>query len=157
MSGVKGRSGRKPRWGDEEIEEAADSLLDWLEADPENHLWFKDWAIENNLPPEYLSRWSERNPIFRQAMGVAEMAQEARLVNGGLKNRLNARIVALVLESRHRWVSRQQLAVEMPAETRLPASVEDADKVIREVQEHKRRLEEIVEMAKRVGTAIVDG
>lgn len=157
MAGVKGRSGRKPTWGDEQIEEAAESLLDWLEADPENHLWFKDWAIENNLPPEYLSRWSERNPIFRQAMGVAEMAQEARLVNGGLKNRLNARIVALVLESRHRWAGRQQLAVEMPAEQRMPSSIEEANKLIEAVSAHRDSLIGIVEQARVLGTAIVDG
>ena len=41
------------------------------------------------------------------------MAQEARLVNGGLRNKLNSRIVALVLESRHRWASRQSIAVEL--------------------------------------------
>jgi len=156
MAGAKGRSGRRPKWDENAIEEAAESLLDWLEADPENHLWFKDWAIENNLPPEYLSRWSERNPIFRQAMQMAEMAQEARLVNGGLKNRLNSRIVALVLESRHRWAGRQQLAVEMPADTCLPTTPEEADKIIREVQDHKRYLEEILEMANSLPSAIVN-
>ncbi|MBN2129063.1 MAG: hypothetical protein JW741_06175 [Sedimentisphaerales bacterium] len=107
MAGKVGRSGRKPKWSEEQIEEAAESLHDWLEADPEGHIWFKDWAIENHLPPEYLSRWAAKNPIFRQAMETAEMAQEARLVNGGLRNKLNSRIVALVLESRHRWAGRR--------------------------------------------------
>jgi hypothetical protein len=111
MAGVKGRSGRKPKWTDEQIEEAAQDLLDWLEEDSENHVWFKDWAVENSLPPEYLSRWSAKSAVFRQAMEMAEMAQESRLVNGGLRNRLNARIVALVLQSKHRWENRQSLTV----------------------------------------------
>jgi len=111
MAGVKGRSGRKPKWTDEQIEEAAQDLLDWLEEDREDHIWFKDWCIENGLPPEYLSRWSAKSSIFRQAVEVAEQTQEARLVDGGLRNKLNARIVALVLESRHKWAGRQSLTV----------------------------------------------
>ena len=92
MSGVRGRSGRKPKWTDEQIEEAADSLLDWLEADPENHIWFKSWAIENGIAPQYLSLWAEKNRIFREAMEIAERTQkEGRLVEGGLRNKFNAR------------------------------------------------------------------
>jgi hypothetical protein len=121
MAGVKGRSGRKPKWTDEQIEEAALDLLDWLEEDPDNHIWFKDWAIAAHLPPEYLSRWSDKNEIFRQAMEMAEMAQESRLVNGGLRNKLNARIVALVRESRHRWAGRQSLTVTQEGNQRTLA------------------------------------
>ena len=121
MAGKAGRSGRKPKWTDEQIEEAAESLLTWLEEDREDHIWFKDWCIENGLPPEYLSRWTAKNAIFRQAMEMAEMAQESRLVNGGLKNKLNSRIVALVLESRHRWAGRQNLSVTQEGSQRTLA------------------------------------
>jgi len=110
MAGVKGRSGRKPKWTDDRIAQAAQDLLNWLE-DPE-HIWSKDWAIENHIPPEYLSRWSAKSTVFRQAVELAEMRQESRLVNGGLTKKFNARIVALVLESRHKWSSRQSVTVE---------------------------------------------
>lgn len=37
MAGVKGRSGRKPKWTDEQIEEAAQDLLDWLAEAPRTY------------------------------------------------------------------------------------------------------------------------
>jgi hypothetical protein len=150
MAGIKGRSGRKPKWTDEQIEEAAESLLDWLEEDPDNHLWFRDWAIENGIPAEYLSRWSAKNNIFRQAMETAEMAQEARLVNGGLRNKLNARIVALVLESRHGWAGRQSLELsQSPQELRF-GSVEECDETIRAAEARRTQLQEMLEEANRL-------
>lgn len=155
MAGVKGRSGRKPKWDDSAIEAAAEDLLLWLE--DENNLWFRDWAIGSGLYPEVLSRWSTKNAVFRQAMAVAEMVQEARLVRGGLLNKFNSRIVALCLEHRHNWASRQQLSVETPSHQTFPGSVEEADKQIAELQAHRASLTEMLEQARAVGSIIVNG
>jgi hypothetical protein len=180
MAGVKGRSGRRPKWDDNAIEEAAESLLSWLAEDPDDHIWFRDWAIENGIPAEYLSRWSAKNDIFRQAMETAEMAQEARLVNGGLRNKLNARIVALVLESRHRWAGRQSLTVaqegshmtladvlreqmpEDPAEARewlkCVADGQGAGpeaEAVREAAKREIEMADLIELAKSLPSAIV--
>lgn len=155
MAGVKGRSGRKPKWTDEQIEDAAESLLDWLEADPENNIWLRDWAVQNHLPPEYLSRWSAKNPVFHQAMETAEMVQEARLVRGGLLNKYNSRIVALCLESRHGWASRQRLAVEASGQAMLPSTIEDADRQIEQIRKHRDSLAAMLDTAKELGSAIV--
>jgi hypothetical protein len=183
MSGVKGRSGRKPKWGDEQIEEAAESLLDWLEADPENHVWFKSWAVENGVPPEYLSRWSAKNAVFRQAIGVAEQTQEARLVDGGLRNRWNPRICALVLQARHSgWHDRQSLTVTQETDPRTLADAlrdqmpEDPTEArqwlqsvaegrgagaeaeaVRDAAEHQMLMLDIVEQANHVESAVVGG
>jgi hypothetical protein len=179
MAGRPGRSGRKPKWTDEKIAEAAEDLLRWLEEDTD-HIWFRDWAIENNVPPEYLSRWAAKSAVFRQAVETAEMAQESRLVNGGLKNKLNSRIVALVLESRHRWAGRQSLTVaqegsrmtladilqeQMPAD---PAearqwlqSIADGQGVgaeadaVRDAAEHQIKMLDTIELARALPSAIV--
>jgi len=103
-------AGRPRRWTDEDIEQLAVDLVHWMKEDPDR-VWFKSWAIERGIPPEYLSRWAARNEVFRQAMALSEAWQEERVFTGALYGKYNSRIAALCLETKHHWSKTQNINV----------------------------------------------
>lgn len=98
--------GRPIKFTKEEIELHADEFKKWLE-NP-SHVWFKDFALDNDLDPDYLSIWAEENEKFFGVYKAAKHRQESRLVNGGLINAFNGSIVKLVLANAHGWKTDRQ-------------------------------------------------
>jgi hypothetical protein len=98
--------GRPTKFTKEEIERYADEFKKWLE-NP-SHVWFKDFALDNDLDPDYLSVWAEENEKFFGVYKAAKHRQESRLINGGLLNAYNGSIVKLVLANAHGWKTEKQ-------------------------------------------------
>lgn len=93
--------GRPTKFTKEQIERYADEFKKWL--DNPSHVWFKDFALDNDLDPDYLSVWAEENEKFLGVYKAAKHRQESRLINGGLMNAYNGSIVKLVLANAHGW------------------------------------------------------
>lgn len=87
----------------ESIEKYADLFSEWLQ-DPE-HIWFKDFAIEKRINPDLLSKWAKENEKFNGIYKLAKEIQESRVINGGLRNKLNAGLVKFMLVAKHGWES----------------------------------------------------
>lgn len=94
-----GEGGLKSPYTKEIIEEYADKFKEWLK--DESHVWLKDFALDNDFDPDFLSKWAKENERFAGAYKIAKHRQESRLVNGGLQNAYNSKIVSLLLSSCH--------------------------------------------------------
>ncbi len=97
----KGEGGRPRRYSPEDIETYADEFKTWLQ--DLSHVWFKDFALDNDIDPDLLSEWANENERFSGVYRLAKHRQESRLVNGGLMNVYNGSIVKLVLANAHGW------------------------------------------------------
>lgn len=95
------KGGRPRKYSTEDIERFADEFATWLK-DP-SHIWFKDFALEKDIDPDFLSEWAKENDKFNGIYKIARHRQESRLVNGGLMNAFNGTIVKLVLANAHGW------------------------------------------------------
>jgi len=98
--------GRPSKYTKEQIEKYADAFKEWLK-DSKN-VWFKDFALDNDLDPDLLSEWANENEKFSGVYKAAKHRQESRLVNGGLINTYNGSIVKLVLANAHKWSTEKQ-------------------------------------------------
>ncbi len=100
--------GRPKKFDKESIEQKAIEFKKWLD-DP-NHIWFKDFALDNDLDPDLLSEWANENDKFSGVYRQAKHRQESRLINGGLQNAYNSSIVKLVLANAHGWIDNKSEA-----------------------------------------------
>lgn len=101
-----GEGGRPRRYLTKDIEIYADKFKDWLQ-EP-SHVWFKDFALDNDIDPDLLSEWANENERFNGVYKAAKHRQESRLINGGLTNSYNSSIVKLVLGNAHGWSDRTE-------------------------------------------------
>lgn len=106
---IHGEGGRPRRYSQQDIEQFADELTVWLK-NPDN-IWFKDFCLDRDIDPDFMSEWSSENERFNGAYRQAKHRQESRLVNGGLKNLYNGTIVKFVLANAHGWVDKQETKV----------------------------------------------
>jgi len=116
--------GRESPYTTEIIEKYADDLKEWLK-DP-MHVWFKDFALDNDFDPDYLSIWAKKNQKFSGAYKIAKQRQESRLVNGGLLNAFNSKIVSLLLSSCHGINEKKEEKHSFDTESKIPSWVSDA-------------------------------
>ena len=100
--------GRPTKYTPEKIDAFADELLQWLKC-PTN-VWFKDFCINMDIDPDYMSEWAAENEKFSGAYRLAKARQESRLVNGGLLNAFNPGIVKFVLQNAHNWREKTEIS-----------------------------------------------
>lgn len=99
-------TGRPKRYSKEDIERFADELLLWLK-EPMN-IWYKDFCLQRDIDPDYMSEWAHENERFSGVYKLAKHWQESKLVNGGLHDVLSGNIVKLVLANVHNWKTDKQ-------------------------------------------------
>jgi exopolysaccharide biosynthesis protein len=119
------KGGRPHRDSLEDIDKYADEFLNWL--NNENNIWFKDFCLNQNIDPDYLSEWAERSERFRGVYKLAKHRQESRLINGGLFNKMSGNIVKLVLSNAHGWSDKQETKVSGDKENPLAFLLDMAD------------------------------
>jgi hypothetical protein len=98
-------TGGRPRlYSKEDIERYADEFKVWL--NDSSHVWFKDFCLDNDIDPDFLSEWAAENEKFAGVYRQAKHRQESRLINGGLLSVYNGSIVKLVLANAHGWTDK---------------------------------------------------
>jgi hypothetical protein len=117
--------GRPRRYSQQDIENYADEFKKWLN-DP-NHVWFKDFCLDNDIDPDLMSEWAQENDKFNGVLKLAKHRQESRLINGGLLNVYNGSIVKLVLGNAHGWSEKQETKLSGDAVNPLSFVLETID------------------------------
>lgn len=102
------RGGRPRRYSKKDIEHYADEFKKWL--NDSNHVWFKDFCLDNDIDPDLMSVWAEESEKFAGVYKLAKHRQESRLINGGLLSVYNSSIVKLVLANAHGWTDKQLIS-----------------------------------------------
>ena len=115
--------GRPPKYSNEEIEKYADELIIWAR-DPMN-LWVKDFCLDKDIDPDFMSQWADKNNKFAGAYRIARSKQEAKLVNGGLTEVFSGSIVKFVLANVHGWSEKTETKISGDATNPLSFIVSD--------------------------------
>jgi len=123
--------GRPPKYSKEDIERYAEKFKAWL-IDP-SHVWFKDFALDHDFDPDYLSEWADENENFRGVYRQAKHRQISRLVNGGLLSAYNSAIVKLVLGNAHGWSERTETKLSGDAVNPLAFVLKEIDGTTKEL------------------------
>jgi hypothetical protein len=123
--------GRPRRYSQSDIERYADEFKEWLK-EP-SHIWFKDFCLDNDIDPDYLSEWASENEKFRGVYNIAKHRQESRLVNGGLLSTYSGSIVKLVLSNVHGWADKQETKLSGDAANPMAFLLQKVDGSSREL------------------------
>lgn len=107
---TEGLAGRPRKYSDEDLEKFADELLIWLK-NPK-HIWFADFALDQDINPNRMSAWAKENERFRIAYEIAQERQKSKLINGSLFKELDGSTVKLVLAHAHGWHDKLTQKVE---------------------------------------------
>lgn len=170
------------KWTAEVINgEIAERLLAFFER-PES-LFLEAFCVEQGFPREYLARWnSDENPVFRDALAMANTIQAARLLEQAVRSQLNARVACLILQAKHGFSTKSEVTVHEPQDdyeskaraatealmAAKPADPQKAREWLAEIQQNgeevareaAQRAMELVDMmatATSLNTAIIDG
>ncbi|MBP7051598.1 MAG: hypothetical protein KBE65_11330 [Phycisphaerae bacterium] len=174
----KAKCGRPTVWTDEVIEEKAKSLLAYFE-NPDS-LFLEAWCAQEKLRVEYVSQWAAQNEVFADALALVSTTQCARLLEGGVHNKLNSKVVSLVLQSRHGFNPRSDVTLRAaepteedevrqqaqtlvrvlpsaPAEARIQLQeLRSADQIGQRTVDETLRLIDLLERARQTETGIVE-
>lgn len=167
-------------WTPEAIEQMAQSLLSYFE-EPDS-LFLETWCAQEGIPLEYISRFAATNDTFADALALVSARQASRLLEGGIHNRLNSKIAALVLASRFGFsaktdvtlrrdeqsddekIHRQaetlvQLLPKDPTEARLRLDEfrQSGDQIIQAAADRAEQLLLMTQEAESVDCGVVDG
>lgn len=143
------------RWTPARIEELAASLLEFMQ-DPQ-HLFYKQWCIQEGIPASHVSRFAEANETFASALEKANDIQEVRLIEHGLSGKYHHAIVKLILGSKFGYAENTALAISTPNSKPILGSIEACDKAIAEAQAQKTAFENMVAEARQLESAVVEG
>jgi hypothetical protein len=150
----KNKGGRPKTWTQELITELATDFEDFMSH--ESHWWFKDWAIDNWIPVELLSRWAQTNQRFQQAYARATAIQERRLLTMAIENKYAGRMVELVLKSKHGYTDRVENTDKAP-ENSIPSDPKAIQEQIAALQAALSAQAKIEVGLGEAGSAVCDG
>lgn len=117
--------GRPRRYCTEEIDAFADEFIEWLK--DSSNIWFKDFCLDKDIDPDFMSEWASENEKFKGAYRLAKQRQESKLINGGLLNAYNGSIVKFVLANAHGWTDKQETKVSGDAANPLAFILKNVD------------------------------
>ncbi|MDE3022095.1 MAG: hypothetical protein KGI54_09555 [Pseudomonadota bacterium] len=106
---LKPEMGRPRIFTQEEIEDMADELLEWMRAKPEN-VFFKYFCSSKNIKSRYLSEWEKQSDYFSEALSIAKEIQEEKLVTGSLFKKMDAGIATWMLCTNHTFTHPTKMA-----------------------------------------------
>lgn len=147
------------------IAELKDSMVRYF--DSSDSLFFESWAVSEGIHMRQVRRLVEADEGFAETFERCGAMQASRLLEGSSRpltntgNRtiysVNPRIASLVLVAKHGYKTQQEVTIsELPAGPQLD-SPEACDTVIREAEERKRQLQDMVEQARTIGSIVVNG
>lgn len=103
-----GKNGGRPeKYTNEVLEKLAEELIAWTKKP--TSIWFEAFAIERGIPSDSMAYFAEKNEKFAEAYHFAKQWQKLKLIEGGLMNKLNARITTLLLAHGHNIREQQEV------------------------------------------------
>jgi len=98
--------GRPRRHSTEDVERFADELIVWIKK--ESSFWLKDFCLERDIDPDYMSIWAKENEKFAGAYKIAKSFQESRIFKGAMQETFNTTMSKFALMNCHGWADRQE-------------------------------------------------
>ncbi|HSW00321.1 MAG TPA: hypothetical protein VLI39_09130 [Sedimentisphaerales bacterium] len=130
-------------------------------------LFFESWAVSEGIHMRQVRRLVEADEGFAETFERCGAIQASRLLEGStrpmpttgnhVRYAVNPRTAILVLQAKHSYNQRSEVTIsEAPDGPRLD-SPEACDEAIRQAQERKQQLAEMLEQARTIGSIIVGG
>lgn len=98
--------GRPRRYSTEDIEKYANELIEWMK--DESRFWLKDFCLERDIDPDFMSEWSRENEKFNGAYKLAKGLQESRIFKGSMVEIFNSGMSKFALMNCHGWADKQE-------------------------------------------------
>src|SRR5271170_4983859 len=120
-----GEGGRPRKFSQEDIEYHAEALLEWMKKS--DSIWLKDYFLEHDIDPKYLSQWEAINERFAESSRVAKAYQESRIYNKAMTNTYNQKMSQFALTNNHGWVDKKETKLSGDAKNPLAFVLESDD------------------------------
>jgi hypothetical protein len=122
---LNGEGGRPYKYSHADIEKFADEFLEWIKV-PTN-FWFKDFALEKNIHPEYMVMWAKENERFNNVYRLAKEHQESRILKGGMTKVFGEGLTKFVLVNKHGYADKSQQHIISGVDDSLSFLLKHAD------------------------------
>lgn len=147
------------------IAELKDSMVRYF--DSSDSLFFESWAVSEGIHMRQVRRLVEADEGFAETFERCGAIQASRLLEGStrpmpttgnhVRYAVNPRTAILVLQAKHSYGLKSEVTVSEPSEGLQLDSPENCDKAIRQAQERKQQLTEMLEQARTIGSIVVGG
>lgn len=97
---TKGEGGRPKKWDEIKLDEEADALLEWIDADPSN-IFISKFCYQRRYNDQKVAEWARTHQRFGDAYNLLLTKQKIMLFEGGLTKRLYYPMCALLLSNYH--------------------------------------------------------
>lgn len=114
---IHGEGGRPRRYTTEDIERFADELIIWMKN--ESNFWLKDFCLERDIDPDFMSEWAKENKRFNGAYKLAKGIQESRIFKGAMLDNFNTGMSKFALMNCHGWADKQESKISGDASNPL--------------------------------------
>jgi hypothetical protein len=104
--------GRPLKYTDEFIENEADAFVDWIKKG--DNVFYNKFALIRGYHPNRLYEFAKKNEKFAVTLEIAKAWQEAKLVEGGLRDIYNASLTKFMLANLHGWAEKQEVKTNAP-------------------------------------------
>lgn len=102
------------------IEREADLLDEWITKD--DHLFFKEFAIQRGYAAKHMIDWSRENERFGESYARAKDWQELKLMSGGLNRKFDAQFTKFTMQNVCKWSDKQTVVHENNTQAIDPAA-----------------------------------
>lgn len=96
---VNGEGGRPEIYTNEVIEKMAEELLEWIKK-PDN-IFFDDFCLDQDINPDYMSVWAQKNKRFLGAYEVAKKKEANKIKKGALTKDYDGGFAKFLLINNH--------------------------------------------------------
>lgn len=103
---VNGEGGRPRKYSAEDVERFADDLLIWIKN--EDNFWLKDFCLERDIDPDYMSIWARENEKFEGVYKLAKSYQESKIFKGAMHDTFNSSMSKFALMNCHGWADKSE-------------------------------------------------
>lgn len=103
MQKDKKKNGRPKKYTDDKLKELGESLIAFM-SNP-NHLWLKEFCIENGFSSQRLSEFAKNNEDFSESLKRAKDIQEVNLLKNAMKNPQTSTLTIFALKNVAGWRS----------------------------------------------------
>lgn len=102
------RNGRKQEWTEQEIAQEVVAIYDWMD-NPKNY-FFTTFLTQRGLCPEHLDRFASRSSDFREALKMAKLIQEERLVELAVSKKGDGSFIKFILSNKNGWKEKTEIS-----------------------------------------------
>ena len=105
------KGGRPVKYDNKYIENLADEVLEWFNADEDN-VFLDDFMVEKGLPGQYVSRFAKKNDYFCESLKICKTIQKQRLLHKGLDGEWDKTLTLFTLKNVSEMRDKQEHKVE---------------------------------------------